>query len=76
LAEAQDWFSTAGNNMGNLATIAEDSTSRRPSIQKSSSKMLSDTFSPRRSSQLYVPRSEFVKEIRGLTEKLNKLQER
>jgi hypothetical protein len=75
LAEAQDWFSSAGN-MANLATIAEDSTSRRPSIQKSPSKMLNDAFAPRRSSQLYVQRSEFIKEIRGLTEKLNKLQER
>lgn len=73
--EAQGWFSNAGNNMTNLATIVEDNTQRRPSVQKSS-KMLGDPVSPRRSSQLYVSRTEFVKEIRGFTEKMNKLHER
>ena len=68
------WFS--GNNMTNLDTIVEDTTPRRPSIQKSPSKIPSDTFPARRNIQGYVSRSEFAKEIRGITDKLNKLQER
>jgi hypothetical protein len=69
LSDARDWFSS------NLA-VAGDGSRRRPSIQKSPSKALNDTFPPRRSSQVFVLRSEFVKEIRGLTEKVNRLQER
>lgn len=75
LAEVQGWFSNAEINMNNLSTIVEDSVPRRPSVQRSP-KMLGDAVSPRRNSQMYVLRTEFVKEIRGLMEKLNKLQER
>ncbi len=68
LSESQGWFSGTGNNMTHLPTIVEDNTSRRPNVQKSSN--------PRRNIVLYVPRSEFVKEIRGFTEKINRLQDR
>ncbi|KAH8674400.1 hypothetical protein BGZ60DRAFT_403832 [Tricladium varicosporioides] len=72
LAEPSEWFTE--HNMASLATIMEDNPPYRTSIQKQS-KIVSDAFSPRRGGQFYVPRSEFAREIRGLTEKLDGLRE-
>ncbi|RDL36284.1 uncharacterized protein BP5553_06896 [Venustampulla echinocandica] len=74
-AEAQDWFSSAGNNITSLATIAEENAPHYPRPKRSPSKVLGDSFSPRRQSQLYVSRSEFIREIRAMSEKVAKAQE-